>query len=204
MSKIIRNFAANSQPIFLNQKIMKKLNLNVAVLLLAGSCLFSSCIGSFSLFNKYAAWQKDMTDNKYVNAIVGLLLMPIVGTVTFVADWLVFNTIEFWSGDNPMASNVGKTQKVIGQDGRIYAVKILKNGYEVTAPDGIVTLFTYNKAENSWSMSQNGQTREIFRFTEDGKSIRMNVNGQAREFTLNEQGVTDAEQVAMGFNLAQR
>jgi hypothetical protein len=204
MSKIIRNFAANSQPIFLNQKIMKKLNLKVAVLLLAGSCLFSSCIGSFSLFNKYAAWQKDMTDNKYVNAIVGLLLMPIVGTVTFVADWLVFNTIEFWSGDNPMASNVGKTQKVIGQDGRIYAVKILKNGYEVTAPDGIVTLFTYNKAENSWSMSQNGQTREIFRFTEDGKSIRMNVNGQAREFALNEQGVTDAEQVAMGFNLAQR
>ena len=204
MSKIIRNFAANSQPIFLNQKIMKKLNLKVAVLLLAGSCLFSSCIGSFSLFNKYAAWQKDMTNNKYVNAIVGLLLMPIVGTVTFVADWLVFNTIEFWSGDNPMASNVGKTQKVIGQDGRIYAVKILKNGYEVTAPDGIVTLFTYNKAENSWSMSQNGQTREIFRFTEDGKSIRMNVNGQAREFALNEQGVTDAEQVAMGFNLAQR
>ena len=173
---------------------MKKLNLKVAVILLAGSCLFSSCIGSFSLFNKYAAWQRDMTNNKFVNAIV----------ITMVVDWLVLNTIEFWSGDNPVASNIGKTQKVTGQDGRIYAVKTLKDGYKVTAPDGVVTLFTYNKAENSWSMTQNGQTREIFRFTEDGKSIRMDVNGQEREFALSEQGVMDAERVAMGFDLAQR
>jgi hypothetical protein len=201
MSKKNCNFAPNNQP-FLNQKIMKKLNLKVAVVLLAGSCIFSSCIGSFSLFNKYAAWQRDMTSNKFVNAIVGFFLMPIVGSITMTVDWLVLNTIEFWSGDNPVASNVGKTQKVTGQDGRIYAVKTLKNGYKVTAPDGVVTLFTYNKAENSWSMSQNGQTREIFRFTEDGKSIRMDVNGQEREFALNEQGVLDAEQTAMGFHQA--
>ena len=43
---------------------------------------------------------------------------------------------------------------------------------------------------------------EIFRFTEDGKSIRMDVNGQEREFALNEQGVMDAEQIAMGFHQA--
>ena len=183
---------------------MKKLNLKVVVILLAGSCFFSSCIGSFSLFNKYAKWQREMTNNKFVNAIVGFFLMPIVGSITMVVDWLVLNTIEFWSGDNPVASNIGKTQNVKGQDGRIYAVKTLKDGYKVTAPDGVVTLFTYNKAENSWSMTQNGQTREIFRFTEDGKSIRMDVNGQEREFALNEQGVMDAERVAMGFDLAQR
>ena len=183
---------------------MKKLNLKVAVILLAGSCLFSSCIGSFTLFNKYAKWQRTMTNNKFVNAIVGFFLGSVCYPVTLFIDSLVLNTIEFWSGDNPMASNVGKTQKVTGQDGRIYAVKTLKNGYEVTAPDGNVTLFTYNKAENSWSMSQNGQTREIFRFTEDGKSIRMDVNGQEREFALNEEGVMDAERVAMGFDMAQR
>lgn len=183
---------------------MKKLNLKVAVILLAGSCFFSSCIGSFSLFNKYAAWQRTMTDNKYVNAIVGFFLGAVCYPVTLCIDSLVLNTIEFWTGDNPMASNVGKTQKITGQDGRIYAVKTLKNGYEVTAPDGIVTLFTYNKAENSWSMSQNGQTREIFRFTEDGKSIRMDVNGQDREFALNEQGVANAEMAFMGFDMAQR
>ena len=183
---------------------MKKVNLKVAVLLLAGSCLCSSCIGSFSLFNKYAEWQRTMTDNKFVNAIVGFFLGSVCYPVTLLVDSLVLNTIEFWSGDNPMASNVGKTQKVTGQDGRIYAVKTLKDGYKVTAPDGVVTLFTYNKAENSWSMSQNGLTREIFRFTEDGKSVRMDVNGQAHEFALSEQGVMDAEMAFMGYDMAQR
>ena len=172
---------------------MKKVNLKVAVVLLAGSFLCSSCIGSFSLFNKYAKWQREMTNNKFVNAIVGFFLMPIVGSITMVVDWLVLNTIEFWSGDNPVASNVGKTQKVMGQDGRFYAVKTLKNGYEVKAPNGEVTLFTYNKEDNSWSMSQNGLTKEIFRFNEDGQSIKVEMNGESRDFTLNEQGVRDAE-----------
>jgi hypothetical protein len=45
-------------------------------------------------------------------------------------------------------------------------------------------------------MSQNGLTKEIFRFNEDGKSIQVNMNGENRDFTLNEQGVIDAEYAA--------
>ena len=166
---------------------MRKINLKVAACLLAGSCMLSSCmVGSWGLFNKYADWQTNMTDNKYVNAVVGFVLGAICYPVCSVVDALVLNTIEFWSGDNPVASNVG-------QDGRFYAVKTLKNGYEVKAPNGEVTLFTYNKEDNSWSMSQNGLTKEIFRFNEDGQSIKVEMNGESRDFTLNEQGVRDAE-----------
>ena len=164
---------------------------------MAGSFLFSSCmVGSWGLFNKYADWQTHMSSNKFVNAVVGFVLGAICYPVCSLVDALVLNTIEFWSGDNPVASNIGKTQSVMGQDGRLYAVKTLKNGYEVTDPNGVVTLFTYNKKENSWSMSQNGLTKEIFRFNEDGKSIKVNMNGEERDFTLNEQGVIDAEYAA--------
>ena len=59
---------------------MKRINLKVAVCLLAGSFLFSSCfVGKYGLWNKYISWQNNMTNNKYVNAIVGLILVPIVG-----------------------------------------------------------------------------------------------------------------------------
>ena len=168
--------------------------MKVAVCLLSGSFLFSSCmVGSWGLFNKYADWQTHMSDSKFVNAIVGFVLGSICYPVTTLVDALVLNTIEFWSGDNPVASNVGKTQKVMGQDGRFYAVKTLKNGYEVKAPTGEVTLFTYNKKNNSWSMTQNGEVKEIFRFNEDGQSIKVEINGEERDFTLNEQGVRDAQ-----------
>lgn len=171
---------------------MKKIKLQVIAALLAGCFLTSSCIGSFSLFNKYAEWQREMTDNKYINGIVGFFLMPIVGSITLFVDWVVLNTIEFWTGDNPVAENVGKTQNITGQDGLLYAVKTLKNGYEITAPNGEVTLLVYDKASDSWSMSKDGVTQEIFRFNKDGKSIKMNVNGQSRDYSLNEEGLEKA------------
>ena len=182
---------------------MKKIQLRVLAVLLAGSCLFSSCIGSFSLFNQYAEWQKDMTDNKYINAIVGFVLMPIVGSVALFVDAVVLNTIEFWTGDNPVASNIGKTQNITGQDGLLYAVKTMRNGYEITSPSGEVTLLTYNKKKDSWYISQNGVTQELFQFNKDGKSIKMNVNGTSRDFSLNEQGVSEARLAALqGWSLA--
>ena len=172
---------------------MKKFNvLKVTVCLLIGSFMFSSCIGSFSLFNKYASWQKDMTDNKFINAIVGFFLMPIVGGITLFIDAVVLNTIEFWTGDNPVAENIGKTQNVMGSDGVLYAVKTLRNGYEIKSPTGEITYLLYDKKNDSWSINQNGVTQELFRFNEDHTSIKVVVNGESRDFALNEQGVQEA------------
>ena len=176
---------------------MKKFNvLKVTVCLLIGSFMFSSCIGSFSLFNKYASWQKDMTDNKFINAIVGFFLMPIVGGITLFIDAVVLNTIEFWTGDNPVAENIGKTKNVMGSDGVLYAVKTLRNGYEIKAPTGEITYLLYDKKNDSWSISQNGVTKELFRFNEDHTSIKVTVNGESRDFALNEQGVQEAMMAA--------
>ena len=175
---------------------MKKISLKVATCLLAGCFMFSSCIGSYSLFNKFTSWELRMTKSKYLNAIIGFVIDIVCIPVTLVVDSLVLNTIEFWSGENPLQANIGKTQQVMGQDGKIYAVKTLKNGYEVTDPSGAVTLFTYNKKENSWSMSQNGETKELFRFNPDGQSISTVLNGEQKDFTLNEQGVFEAQMAA--------
>lgn len=176
---------------------MKKISLKVAVCLLAGSFLFSSCfVGKYGLWNKYIGWQNNMTENKFVNAIAGFILVPIVGTICTLADVLVLNSIEFWSGDNPIAANkVGKTQQVMGQDGRYYAVTTLKNGYEVKAPTGEITYFFHNEEDDSWSMEQNGVQKEIFRF--DGKgNIQACINGETKSFALNETGVYEARMAA--------
>ena len=158
---------------------MKKISLKVATCLFASSVLFSSCmVGSWGLFNKYADWQTHMTNNKFVNAIVGYVLGSVCYPISSLVDALVLNTIEFWTGDNPVASNIGKTQNVMGQDGRLYAVKTLKNGYEVTSPTGEVTLFLHDAATDGWSMTQNGVTKELFRFNADGTIQATLQNGQ--------------------------
>lgn len=175
---------------------MKRISLKVAVCLLAGSFLFSSCVvGQYSLFNKYVDWQTNMTSNKFVNAIVGFIIAPIVGSVCLLADTLVLNTIEFWSGSNPAQANIGKTKQVMGQDGRYYAVTTLQNGYEVKAPTGDITYFIHNAENNSWSMEQNGIKKEIFHFDANG-NIQATINGEQKQFTTDEAGIYQARMAA--------
>ncbi|MBQ7495930.1 MAG: DUF3332 domain-containing protein [Bacteroidaceae bacterium] len=145
---------------------MKKISFKVAALLLSATLVCTSCIGSFALFNGYEKWQCNMTSSKIVNGLVGLILQPIVGSVCLFVDAIVLNTIEFWTGDNPVAST--GTQSVTGSDGRNYLVKATKKGYEVKAEDGVVTYFNHDSKTDSWSITQNGVTRELVRFNADG------------------------------------
>ena len=177
---------------------MKKMNLKVVTCLVAGSLMFSSCfVGSYGLFNSYAKWQTNMTGNKFVNAIVGFIIGPICGTVTLFIDTIVLNTIEFWSGTNPMHASIGKTKQMMGNDGRYYAVTTTKNGYEVKAPNGEVSYFTHNKKNDSWSLTQNGQTRELFRFNQDGTITTQLKDGKQLTVSPDEAGLYQVR-MAMG------
>ena len=169
---------------------MKKRHLKAAALIMAAALMTTSCVGSFQLTHRLAQWNKSATKERFLNEIIFLLISPAY-PVCAVADALVLNTMEFWSGSNPLADRVGTKRTVLGQDGRYYAVTTLKDGYEIKAPTGEVTNLKYNKKNNSWTMEQNGDVKEIFRFNDDG-TIMATVNGEPRTYTLDEAGVYQA------------
>ena len=173
---------------------MKKITVNTIIALALGSMCLSSCIGSFSLTNTVLNWNKRATDNKFINELIFIVISPAYA-VCSAADLLVLNTIEFWTGSNPMAHNVGKTIDVMGQDGKYYAVTYLKNGYEVKAPTGEITNFLYDKNTDSWSQVVDGKTVEMFRFNHDG-TIKVNVNGKSMDVALDESGVYEVASAA--------
>ena len=92
---------------------MKMKNLKIATLLLAGTMVTSSCVGSFALFNKLAEWNKTATKSKFLNEIIFLVISPAYA-ICGAADALVLNSIEFWTGDNPVANRVGKVRNYQG------------------------------------------------------------------------------------------
>lgn len=165
---------------------MKKGIIKSVMAILIGSVTMSSCIGSFGLFNKLLSWNQNLS-NKFVNELVFLVISPAYA-VCGVADYFVLNTIEFWSGKNPI-SKVGHVENVWGQDGRQYAVKTLKNGYEVTRPTGEKVLFVHNAKDDSWSMEENGEQKELFRFNEDGTVQACLPSGEKMDVSLNESGM---------------
>lgn len=159
--------------------------------LMIGACLMSSCIGSFGLFNKVLDWNKQATGNKFLNWLIFILISPAY-VLCGVADILVINSIEFWSGDNPLAENVGKTENVMGSDGKLYAVTTLENGYEVKAPDGKIVNFVYDKTEDTWSMVQDGKKTKLLKMKGKDTAEIYLKDGSSLDVALDEQGMFNA------------
>ena len=82
----------------------------------------------------------------------------------------------------------------MGTDGRYYAIKTTKKGYIVTSPEGLKTTFTHNDKDDSWSVSQNGVTRKLFRYGESGQIEAMMPSGRTITVTNDEAGVMQAQQ----------
>ena len=181
-----------------NKFSMKKNRLTlVAAIFLSGTILFSSCVGSFGLFNRISSWNQSI-GTKFVNELVFLALniVPVYG-VAYLADALVINSIEFWSGTNPMA-NVGDVKKVKGENGD-YLVKTLENGYSITkeGEDSAMELI-YNKEANTWNVVADGVSTELLKMNNDGTAEMNLPNGDKMNVTLDAQGMMAACQATMG------
>ena len=174
---------------------MKKKYLSVAlVIALAGSMLTTSCIGNFALTNKLLAWNKTIS-NKFVNELVffAFWIIPVY-EVSALADVLVFNTIEFWSGNNPVACG----KKVIdGQDGR-YLVECDGKGYTITIEnDNSVVRLDFDAADDSWSVRVNeGESYKLMTFIDDSHVKMITPDGSMQVVELSQSGVWAYQQTA--------
>lgn len=181
---------------------MKKHYLSVATaLLLGGSMLFTSCIGSFSLTSKLMSWNNQIGD-KFVNELVFFAFWVIpVYEVTAIADILVLNSIEFWSGENPVAQG----KKVIdGQDGR-YLVECDGKGYTITSEnDKSVVRLDFNQDEKSWSVTADDQTYKLMTFIDDTHVEMITPAGDYQLVELSDNGLMAYREMAAGALYAAR
>ncbi len=166
---------------------MKRNYFTVAiVLLLCGSFVTTSCIGSFKLTNKLLTWNQQV-GNKFVNELVffAFWILPVY-EVSALADVLVLNSIEFWSGSNPVAQ--GKSV-IEGQDGR-YIVDCDGKGYTITSEnDGSVVRLDFDQDEQTWSMTANGETYELMTFIDENHVKMPAPDGGSTIVELSQPGV---------------
>lgn len=171
---------------------MKKIFLKSALIAIAGTTLFSSCIGSYSLFNKLAKWNVNATGNKYLNAIIGVVISPAYGFCMF-ADAIVLNSIEFWTGDQ-LLSDVGKTQPLMGTDGNFYLITTIVDGYRISnETTKEVSYLKYDKESNIWSREANGEVNNLLRVNADNTLTVYLPNGETMDVTNDAQGLQQVQ-----------
>lgn len=98
-------------------------SLTLATLLLGAS----SCIGSFKLTSGIADWNRNASEEKWVNEILFLALVIIpVYEIGILVDAIILNSIEFWGGKNPVESssngNVGSEVDESMTDSTVFPV----------------------------------------------------------------------------------
>jgi len=63
----------------------------------------TSCLGPNHAFNSVTNWNATVTNQDWANELIflGLNIVPVYGVALFV-DTLVLNTVDYWSGENPI------------------------------------------------------------------------------------------------------
>lgn len=160
----------------------------VAAVALIISISFQSCIGSFSLTNKVLSWNRSVS-NKFVNELVffAFWVLPVY-EVTAAADLLVINSIEFWSGNNPLEAN----NKVIKTDDGDYRIMANQNGYKILSPSGETIAFEFDADTQTWSfLPSSGEKIDFLQFKDDNHVNILGKDGNFVDVELSDEGVSN-------------
>ena len=188
---------------------MKKNKLNMVVAIaLCVSLGLSSCIGSFKLTNKVLGWNEGRPQLsplccpfRFSAVFIAFHIIPVY-ELTVVADILVLNSIEFWSGENLVSQS---TKEVKGENGDTYLVTTDENGYTITNQKDNTTIgFVFDSNDNSWSVSANGETTKFMTFVDDNHVKMPGVDGNDMIIELSQAGVMAYQEAAQHFNFAMK
>lgn len=175
---------------------MKK-SFKFSALLLSATILLSSCIGSFGLTNKVKDWNEGL-GNKFVNELVFVCMHIVpVYPIAIFADAVVLNSIEFWTGENPMAANVGETKIVANTAGEDIQITTTENGYNLSNGEQEMQL-VFDEAEKTWSAVYDNESVKLMQFTGDNSAQMFTINGNSMNVTLDEAGVNAARLLMLG------
>lgn len=168
---------------------MKKIA-KLSVMMVAFSIMFSSCIGSFQLTSKLKNFN-DGIGSKWVNELVfvAFCIVPVY-ELSALADVLVLNSIEFWSGKKALA-DAGETKIIKNSKGQDIEVKTLENGYALN--DGTNTMnLVFDEKEQIWSAEYEDQVMNLIRLVDENNAQLFLKNGEVMDITLNADGIEAA------------
>lgn len=173
---------------------MKKNSITVGLLIAAAAVLpLQSCIGSFALTHKVLSWNNQV-GSKFVNELVffAFWILPVY-EVTSIADLLVLNSIEFWSGNNPVEAST----KVIDTDQGRYYIACDGKGYTVKAPNGDEMRLDFEADTQTWSiMTAEGESYPFMTMIDDNHVKMVTPAGDFRTVELSQEGLQAYSAVA--------
>jgi len=106
----------------------------VAALVLVGFLPLATtgCFGTFQLTRKIYQFNKEVSPDKWIRelAFLVMLILPVYGFATLF-DAVLFNSVEFWTGKNPVLTADGASQTIETGDGTATMTRLSETTLDV-------------------------------------------------------------------------
>lgn len=155
---------------------------------LAGCFGLSSCIGKFALTQKMLAWNKTV-GSKFVNELVffAFWVLPVY-EVSALADLLVLNSIEFWSGSNPITEV--PAQRTVKSGDHTYIIDADLHGYTITDRDTHEAVrLDFVEEESTWNVTVGDTTWPLMTWIDDTHVALPGPHGRSVVVPVTDEGL---------------
>ena len=129
----------------------------IAIALVA--ILLSGCYGSFQLTKNVYDMNGRVSDNGFVKSVVmvGMFIIPIY-EIAGLADILIFNSLEFWTGENPISMEEGEQRRqTIHANGTTYRIEAQRDRVEISdlsIEEGNSQALVYDRELGVWEVEE--------------------------------------------------
>jgi len=159
---------------------MKKKGIALSLALVMGLMSLQGCVGGgngFVVTKKLYNWNSRL-GNKWVNEIVFLIMViiPVYGIAVLV-DGIILNSVDFWTGSNPLAMKPGEVEtKYITEGDKSYKVEVSLNRMrfqQITGPNmGEEAELVYNPETKTWLLGNGKELKKAVQMLE-GNEVKV-------------------------------
>ena len=165
------------------------------VMIVSATASLTGCYGPFRLTSKLHDWNGQVSQKKFVNELVflGLCILPAY-EICVLGDGLIFNSIEFWGGNNPIAMKDGQIEETkLVHEGQSYKVVKSKNNMTVAMDNSDLQVdFRYFPEEKAW-YQMDGDTKVKVVEMKGKKVFAYLPNEKTLSFDRNTIGLVESE-----------
>lgn len=121
--------------------------------LLLAALPMQGCYGNFNLTRKVYNWNGTLGD-KFVKSLVMcvMIIVPVYG-LAGLADLVILNLVEFWTGSNPMALKQGEREiRFVEHEGVRYMLTATTNRLDIARAEGdpATTSLVFDPVRRAW------------------------------------------------------
>lgn len=149
----------------------------------------SNCLGNNALSSKIWRWNKRAVGNKYINNVIFWVLAAIqVYSISLFIDVVVLNTIQFWTGSNPLAMAPGETEtQIVKYEGKKYQLTASQNRMEFLALEEPTAgqpkhfVMQFEPETKTWFEIRDGKKhRKLIEFETTKQALIYNKQGETK------------------------